>query len=710
MNIRHSFVPLAIALTVLPLSLARAADNYWNGNSTSWNAATSWSTSANATSPNPGAFPNAASEAVIFSISPVNTAQTVNLNGAKTVSGVTFAGTNSANTTLLGGSANSNWTIGTGGLTMAAGAGAVTIGSVTATQNVNVLFSGNQTWTLNSANTLSLANNFNVGTTANPNMVLSIAGSGSGGIVSNGNFNVGFNAGASGYVFQTSGAVTAANLLAVGSNTGYGYYALSGGNLTVTGGAFRIGTGGNLVGTGVMDMTSGTLTVGAGVTSGLSIVGSNSTDTGLQGRGVFNVTGGTINSASGINVGGRSGNAQLTIDGSALVTTTNVGIAGTSTSVGTGSTGIVNLNGGILEALQLNKGTGSGAGPKTAILNFNGGTVRASADNATFLQGLDAAYIYSDGATINTNGKNVTIAQNLLAPTGNGVSSITVTGSGYSGAPYVAITGGGGTGATAVANVDGSGNITSITVTNPGVGYTSAPTVTISGGNGTAGTPNANVAANTGGGLTKSGAGILTLGGANTYNGGTIISAGTLLVTNSSGSGTGTGAVTVNGGSILGGSGTIAPSGGNNVTISSGTLSPGSSLLTFNFTGASKLDFASGTFMDITLGTVSGLAAFSSAGDWLSGSGNVTLNITQGAGFDYNSSYTIFQNVTTVGFNFAAVTGIDGGYTPNLNHVGNDYVLSFAAVPEPGTVALIGLGGLLAFGRIARRRESRARR
>ena len=73
------------------------------------------------------------------------------------------------------------------------------------------------------------------------------------------------------------------------------------------------------------------------------------------------------------------------------------------------------------------------------------------------------------------------------------------------------------------------------------------------------------------GALSKAGPGTLRLTAANTFSGGTIVSAGRLLVNNTSGSGTGTGAVTVNGG-ILGGTGTIAGA----VTVNAGgMLSPG---------------------------------------------------------------------------------------------------------------------------------------
>jgi len=60
----------------------------------------------------------------------------------------------------------------------------------------------------------------------------------------------------------------------------------------------------------------------------------------------------------------------------------------------------------------------------------------------------------------------------------------------------------------------------------------------------------------TGGQLRKVGLGTLTLSGANSYTGGTIVSGGILLVNNTSGSGTGTGQVQAEAGT-LGGSGTI---------------------------------------------------------------------------------------------------------------------------------------------------------
>ncbi len=124
----------------------------------------------------------------------------------------------------------------------------------------------------------------------------------------------------------------------------------------------------------------------------------------------------------------------------------------------------------------------------------------------------------------------MTVAQALLAPTGNGVAVGGFTPiSGLIGAPYVQVLGTG-TGATAQAIFDSAtGTMTGIVVTNPGVNYTGTPTFLISGGGLSANqTVNATTFANTSGGLTKTGAGTLTLSAANTFTGDTVISGGTL--------------------------------------------------------------------------------------------------------------------------------------------------------------------------------------
>lgn len=74
--------------------------------------------------------------------------------------------------------------------------------------------------------------------------------------------------------------------------------------------------------------------------------------------------------------------------------------------------------------------------------------------------------------------------------------------------------------------------------------------------------------------VAQTGTGTTTLSNANTYTGGTTLSAGILLATNTTGSATGTGALTTAFGTTLGGTGTISPTGANSVIIG-GAVAPG---------------------------------------------------------------------------------------------------------------------------------------
>jgi autotransporter-associated beta strand protein len=184
--------------------------------------------------------------------------------------------------------------------------------------------------------------------------------------------------------------------------------------------------------------------------------------------------------------------------------------------------------------------------------------------------------------------------------------------------------------------------------------------------------------------LTKSDTGTVTLGAANTYTGNTLVNTGTLLV---NGSTSANSTVTVSSGATLGGSGII-----NGAVLVNGTLSPGAAA---TVTLGSTLSLRSGSNIAFTLNSTSSKIAFTSATDNLIGSGNATLALTLGTGFDYNSSYTIFQNTTTAGFVFSDITGYDNsGYTASFADLGSDYTLTFTAVPEPATWLLViaGLG------------------
>jgi autotransporter-associated beta strand protein len=215
------------------------------------------------------------------------------------------------------------------------------------------------------------------------------------------------------------------------------------------------------------------------------------------------------------------------VTGGRVTLPTGLSVGGFNNNMGTG---LLSLAGGAIEASIVAQATGTSFG----VFNFQGGTLRALANNATFMQALDAAYVWPGGAVVDAGPYAITIAQDLLTPPGSGVSGLVLTngGSGYIGPPLVVIEGGGGTGATAAAEVDlVAGVVTNVRVTCPGVNYSTAPAVTLVGGGGSgAGVGLPSLAANAGGGFVKLGTGAVKLTGTNTFAGNIVISNGVFLV------------------------------------------------------------------------------------------------------------------------------------------------------------------------------------
>ncbi len=311
----------------------------------------------------------------------------------------------------------------------------------------------------------------------------------------------------------------------------YGYFNMSSGSLTVT----RIQLGpSSSAGRGIVRVTGGYIRFPEWMLLA-RYTGSEC---------VFTLDGGIVNhanSSQNIGIGYEGGRGELNIRGGALESYGASKYLTIRQSAGS-PTGIVNLCGG---KLSLNAIQNNASG--TAYLNFSGGMLQAGANSTVFVPtNMTGVYVngpfngYAGGAVIDTAGYAVTIPAPLRAPTGDGVFGITLAnpGSGYIGEPYVAITGGG-VGATAIANMedDGTGKgtyrVASISVTAPGVDYATPPTVLLKGGGSlivTALVDTVTLAPNTSGGLTKSGAGVLTLAGTNTYAGTTTISNGTLKI------------------------------------------------------------------------------------------------------------------------------------------------------------------------------------
>ncbi|MFL9823892.1 autotransporter-associated beta strand repeat-containing protein [Rhodoplanes sp. SY1] len=334
--------------------------------------------------------------------------------------------------------------------------------------------------------------------------------------------------GTGGGTIETNGATTISQ--GIGENTAGAALTKSGfGTLTLTGASTY--TGGTTV-------TQGNLNIGNGGTSG-SILGDV-----------------VLGTATNLNFG-RSNDYTFSgnISGQGAV---GVSGAGTLTLTGnnsyTGSTSVT--NGG-----TLNLGS-AGAIGTTGTIFFFGGTLQYSAANQTDYSSrfaTNGGQLYS----VDTNGQNVTWASNLTSSLGSltkrGAGNLTLSGTNTydqgttisAGTVTVGNNSALGTGTVTMAQgttlAFSAGN--NYTLTNnfvingdPIFDTPTGTTQTISGVISDGGTP---------GIVEKTGAGTLVLSGANTYSGGTIISAGTLRVTNSTpgtSSSVGTGAVTLDGG------------------------------------------------------------------------------------------------------------------------------------------------------------------
>jgi fibronectin-binding autotransporter adhesin len=475
-------------------------------------------------------------------------------------------------------------------------------------------------------------NQFNIGTIAGGNAILNVT---AGTLNANRNGAASFAAGAGdntrGFVTMSGGVINAVNEFWLGQS-GTGNAANAYGAMTMTGGTLNGGSwiaiGRN--GKGIVNMSGGTINVAANFFTTGGVAANSVGVMNLSGSGIVNVN---TNAANGGYYVAETGTGILNMSGGAVNIATTAA-NGLNIAAG-GGAGIANLNGGVFTTPIVRK---SGAG--SGILNFNGGTLKSSAANANFMTGLTSANIFAGGATIDSNNVAITIAQPLLAPAGNGLTSIPVAtgGAGYLDTPTVVISGGGGTGATAVANISG-GVITGFTITSPGTGYTSAPTVTLFGGGATtAGTPGvAAFAANaTTGGLTKTGAGTLTIGStSSSYGGATTINGGTIAI----------GAI-ANGGvaSSLGASSNAAE----NLVLNNGTL---------EFTGVTgstdrSFTLASGTTGTINVSNASGVLTVS--GSSAATNGNFTKTGVGALSFTGTANHT---GTTTVA---AGVLGLSG--------------------------------------------------
>jgi fibronectin-binding autotransporter adhesin len=481
--------------------------------------------------------------------------------GGNVTCGGGYIGYNSGDTGIVnvgGGTGASKWTtgalnLGTGG----AGTLHITGGGTVLSSNVYI---GDGLISSFGSGTVTVGGGVGTSTWTNANyLYVGQYGTGSltitgGGIATNLNAYIGYNASSNGTVNVGGGTGTATwtstGPLAVGYNGNGTLNITGGGNVSsasatiggTTGRSGAVTIGG---GTGTATWTSpGDMVVSGTGAATLNITGGGTvSDTtayigsGFSAIGTATIGGGT-GTATWTNSGemfvGYNGNGTLNITGGGTVFDTN----GSLGRFG-GSTGTATVGGGTGTSTWTNSGTLYVGRSGTGVLNINtGGLVTAAA----------------------LAGGNATSSLKF----GGGTLRITATGSASN---TISLLSGGGT-----LDIPTAG--TTFTVTSPIAGA---------------------------GGLTKTGVGTLTLTGANTYTGGTTISEGTLLANNTSGSATGTTTVAVSTAGVLGGTGTVS----GNVT-SNGTLAPGSSAGTLkisgnytqNAAGKLQIEFASASSFD----------------------------------------------------------------------------------------------------------------
>jgi len=433
-----------------------------------------------------------------------------------------------------------------------------------------------------------------------------------------------------------------------------------------------------------------TLSVGRGQYASVQIGARGTADFAVSGSAALTVTGDAnpaANNANQLIVGNNStfsaptaGTSRL-IQQSGIVTANGVQLGG---GTGTSTNGIYYLNGGSLTTSTLTRGSNAAS---TGTLYFGGGTFRSGTAFSTDASILTT--INSGGATIDTTSGDLTWSGNITAGNTGTVTGVTglAGGTGYTPGQFALTFSAppSGTTATGYAVVDLSGTVTDVVITNPGNGYTAAPTIT---GWNTGGASATAVVSTTTGGLVKSGNGVLTLSGANTYAGGTTVNAGRLQL-GSDNVGTvgaissgplGTGTLVLSGGELSSNSAT-ARTVLNPVTFTADTALGAELISTGKLTFSGGVDFGS-TSRTLTVRNETQFdgAVTASGGIIKSGVGTLILTGAQ----NYSGS-------TQVNAGLLQVTGTLAGSTVTVSGTG--------ALGGTGTISspvTIGNGGLLA--------------
>ncbi len=526
------------------------------------------------------------------------------------------------------------------------------------------------------------------------------------------------------------------------------------GNITATSGTLSVG-GGTLTTSGIIaNGATGLTTISSGSITGSAFgsfgVATNGSLSNTAVGGTWSISGGTVN-LNGISA---TNGGNQTISGGIVKTLDFRNAGGSTVTISGGTTTIGKFTVG-------SSGTGTVIVSGTGVVNQNITGQNASGSNNELWIGNNAstgALTLKDDAQLNYSFYNANSSVNFGRGAGNHVFTIqddasftTVAGTGALKAVVVGDTN---IGARGTVNLDG-GTITVLGFakgTGTGVINANGGLVKAAGNNanffsgftGTGGAANTSNSVNVlggglkfdsnsfavtissvlsgAGGLTKQGAGKLTLSAANTYLGGTTIEDGELhLAAGSSVAG----GVAVNAGATLSGFGTI----GGNTTIAgihSVGASPGlqtfSSGLEYLATGVLNWELVADSTAD--RGLTTGYDAINVTGGTLTVASGATINLV----FNAAGSTTDFTDLfwaSNQSWQVIDLTGTDGGGSFTIgsisldanalssagfgnfttSNVGGDHFVNWIAVPEP-SAAFLGSLGMIA---LLRRRRISAR-
>ena len=539
---------------------------------------------------------------------------------------------------------------------------------------------------------------------------------------------------------QSAALITIANRTSTGNSVGtlnLGHGVGTTGMLTLTSSGTGLGNAVIAGGGGASTVNFNGITLRAGNSSTQWI--SNLTNAVVQSGGAkFNPNGFNVTVAQVLSHDGALG---ATADGGLTIT----GTTGTVTLTAANTyTGVTSLNGATLN-VGVAEGVGSGAlgnsVPNGGVITFGGGTLQYSVANQ---QDYSPRIANSTGAvSIDTNSQSVTYASSLgssntggLAKLGTGTLTLTA-GNAYLGGTTVnngtlATTGSGTLGDTTAALTVNTGGTYNLGGTSQTVGQLNGTggsilnnavatpsTLTVGNNNATGGSYAGVIANGTSAvALTKTGTGTQILTGANTYSGGTTISAGQLMVNNTTGSGTGSGAVTVLSGATIGGGqtsgttttpGAITPSLGiydanttgiiaGPLTINSGGhLAPGNSVGTLT---VGTLNLAAGSVLDYEFNGIAN--DFTSTTNLTIIAGSLMNLVQEGTVTAFNTPgvYNIFGwNTSTGSFTGSAsnlsVANAQVGFTYNFIEDNANGLIQLEVVPEPSTWAMLVSGLVL---------------